>query len=185
MALIKCEDCGKDISNKAKACPNCGCPIPPKMTKVIVHRIVYHKSKGIIGNINKNLIKIYIDGIDYGNLDSGETKTIEYEIGKHLFKVDYMYNENEPVGLLTADFAPNNIVITRTKNFLLKENEEFNIYITHIKGKFGYDILFNTEFNDTQEVKSENDDYSTDEKFEECFDEDGEPIEKKIKGINC
>lgn len=27
MALIKCEECGKEVSDKAKACPNCGCPI--------------------------------------------------------------------------------------------------------------------------------------------------------------
>lgn len=26
MALIKCTECGKDISDKAAACPNCGCP---------------------------------------------------------------------------------------------------------------------------------------------------------------
>lgn len=28
MALIKCEDCGRDVSDKAPACPNCGCPVP-------------------------------------------------------------------------------------------------------------------------------------------------------------
>ena len=27
MALIKCEECGKEISDKAISCPNCGCPI--------------------------------------------------------------------------------------------------------------------------------------------------------------
>lgn len=27
MALIKCEECGKEISNRAKACIHCGCPI--------------------------------------------------------------------------------------------------------------------------------------------------------------
>lgn len=27
MALIKCPECGKELSDKAKACPNCGCPI--------------------------------------------------------------------------------------------------------------------------------------------------------------
>ncbi len=27
MALIKCPECGKEISDQAKACPNCGCPI--------------------------------------------------------------------------------------------------------------------------------------------------------------
>lgn len=27
MALIKCSECGREISDKAKNCPNCGCPI--------------------------------------------------------------------------------------------------------------------------------------------------------------
>jgi zinc-ribbon domain len=27
MALIKCEDCGRDISDRAPACPNCGAPV--------------------------------------------------------------------------------------------------------------------------------------------------------------
>ena len=26
MSLIKCPECGKEISDKAPACPNCGCP---------------------------------------------------------------------------------------------------------------------------------------------------------------
>lgn len=27
MALVKCTECGKEFSDKASACPNCGCPI--------------------------------------------------------------------------------------------------------------------------------------------------------------
>lgn len=27
MALIKCSECGKEFSDKAPACPNCGCPV--------------------------------------------------------------------------------------------------------------------------------------------------------------
>ena len=27
MALIKCKECGKEISDKATTCPNCGCPV--------------------------------------------------------------------------------------------------------------------------------------------------------------
>ncbi len=27
MSLIKCNECGKEVSDKAKACPNCGNPI--------------------------------------------------------------------------------------------------------------------------------------------------------------
>ena len=28
MALIKCSECGKEISDKAAACVHCGCPVP-------------------------------------------------------------------------------------------------------------------------------------------------------------
>jgi RNA polymerase subunit RPABC4/transcription elongation factor Spt4 len=28
MALIKCKDCGNDISDSAAACPRCGAPVP-------------------------------------------------------------------------------------------------------------------------------------------------------------
>lgn len=30
MALIKCTECGKDVSDKAAACPGCGAPLPVK-----------------------------------------------------------------------------------------------------------------------------------------------------------
>lgn len=32
MALIICSDCGKEISDKATTCPNCGCPISTSQT---------------------------------------------------------------------------------------------------------------------------------------------------------
>lgn len=31
MALIKCKECGKEVSDKAKSCPNCGAPIDTKV----------------------------------------------------------------------------------------------------------------------------------------------------------
>ena len=27
MALIKCSECGREISDKAVSCPGCGCPV--------------------------------------------------------------------------------------------------------------------------------------------------------------
>lgn len=30
IALVKCPECGKEISDKAKACPNCGAPVAKK-----------------------------------------------------------------------------------------------------------------------------------------------------------
>jgi len=36
MALIECPECGKDVSDKAPSCPNCGAPILVE-SKVIVY----------------------------------------------------------------------------------------------------------------------------------------------------
>lgn len=54
MALITCTECGKEISDKASACPNCGCPIehikPHEETKEqeysLLHKILYGKTSG-------------------------------------------------------------------------------------------------------------------------------------------
>lgn len=35
MALIKCKECGKEISDKATACPNCGCPIIQNKVEIL------------------------------------------------------------------------------------------------------------------------------------------------------
>lgn len=32
MALIKCSECGKEISDRAASCPNCGCPVQKMMS---------------------------------------------------------------------------------------------------------------------------------------------------------
>ena len=45
MALIKCKECGHDVSDKASACPNCGCPIgnvdkQPEKTKTLLWLLV-------------------------------------------------------------------------------------------------------------------------------------------------
>lgn len=33
MALFKCSECGKEISDKAESCPNCGCPVSAMIQK--------------------------------------------------------------------------------------------------------------------------------------------------------
>ena len=40
MALIKCEDCGKEFSDKASACPNCGCPNDIKIENLKTVKII-------------------------------------------------------------------------------------------------------------------------------------------------
>ncbi len=36
MAMINCPECGKQISDKAAACPNCGCPIATMKDEKVV-----------------------------------------------------------------------------------------------------------------------------------------------------
>jgi len=37
MALIKCEECGKDVSDKAPQCLSCGVPIADTKKDVMIH----------------------------------------------------------------------------------------------------------------------------------------------------
>ena len=48
MALIKCSECGREISDKAAACIHCGCPISeskPRPTSFAGHKVVYTGNK--------------------------------------------------------------------------------------------------------------------------------------------
>ena len=36
MSMIKCPECGKEISDSAKSCPNCGHPMKPPRSKIII-----------------------------------------------------------------------------------------------------------------------------------------------------
>ena len=45
MALIKCEDCGKEVSDKAQSCIHCGCPMAKRTGDVLIHFSVTNKSQ--------------------------------------------------------------------------------------------------------------------------------------------
>lgn len=40
MALIKCKECGKEISSMAESCPNCGCPIEREVNTEKKNKII-------------------------------------------------------------------------------------------------------------------------------------------------
>lgn len=44
MALIKCKDCGHDMSDRASACPNCGCPSPISSERAVREAIARARS---------------------------------------------------------------------------------------------------------------------------------------------
>lgn len=49
MAMIKCPECGREISDKAEKCPHCGCPIKDNVikTKVKEEKIIAGKNSGL------------------------------------------------------------------------------------------------------------------------------------------
>ena len=75
MALIKCNECGKEVSDKASTCPNCGCPIFEKKeeSKVIIYGL---SQMGLLGG----KLKIYVDGEYVGDVKKGQN--LEFPIEK-------------------------------------------------------------------------------------------------------
>lgn len=62
MALIKCQECGREISNKAVSCPGCGCPVEnvsrddrSELDKLVDD--IFLKNKGNITYSAKDLMK--------------------------------------------------------------------------------------------------------------------------------
>ena len=56
MPLITCPDCGKQVSDQAPACPNCGCPIQttvsPEKTQTIEATAKSWKGMQLIGGLS-------------------------------------------------------------------------------------------------------------------------------------
>lgn len=63
MALIKCVECGKEISDKAIACTNCGCPVSAtikNMNETKVEKEDLEHSEPI--TVNANIYLSHISG---------------------------------------------------------------------------------------------------------------------------
>ena len=60
MALIKCSECGKEISDKADKCPNCGCPVKKQPYTVTINDTVVDIDSIWENNRNKNKFIKYI-----------------------------------------------------------------------------------------------------------------------------
>lgn len=81
MALIKCEECGKEFSDKADACPNCGCPnFSESKINVVIEKEkgTWSTGKLVIGIISIVLFAIVFlqsCAVGLGNTitDNGET----------------------------------------------------------------------------------------------------------------
>lgn len=77
MSLIKCPECGKEISDKALTCPNCGTPINMQCEKPVV----FQRKKTSKGMLVK--LEFAIDGAYAGFLKNGQSLTMYLFPGTH------------------------------------------------------------------------------------------------------
>ena len=99
MAVIKCPECGHNVSTMANACPNCGCPIVKEQKNIcVIHGVPYdltdvlsafqdlHASaehrRGQAYHILRDLRKASLGVSDLGPNEFGETLDIIRRIEK-------------------------------------------------------------------------------------------------------
>ena len=88
MALIKCPDCGKKVSDRANQCIHCGCPldelIENEESEELATMHIIRKSK-FTGSAITSIV--YIDGEEIISLNSGESCELTINPGVHQFSI--------------------------------------------------------------------------------------------------
>ena len=79
MALIKCPECGKEISDKATACPNCGMPLRREDRGTYDIIITREKQKFLVNP----KIKVTVDTTNKYILEKNGSITIPLTTGSH------------------------------------------------------------------------------------------------------
>ena len=89
MALVKCKECGNEISSVALTCPYCGVPEPGKSGPSLV---TVHRKVAITGIAVA--VKIYVDDDYVGTLGIGNTIAFEVMPGKRTISIRAALNRS-------------------------------------------------------------------------------------------
>lgn len=118
MALIKCLDCGKEVSDKAGSCPNCGCPVSygignnkekietPNDSQVIIKKAP--ASGSFIGFIIISFIILFVIYLVLKGLNSNQQAT-DYQSRQaiEIVKNAVIFTDTPPIGDLVEARANN------------------------------------------------------------------------------
>ncbi len=85
MALIKCDECGKEVSSKAISCPSCGNPIQISNYSIKKKVVITRKSSFYGAAIKGNVL---VNGLLIDTISSGGKIEIELPIGTHHINVE-------------------------------------------------------------------------------------------------
>lgn len=97
MALIKCPECGKEISDKAKACPNCGAPISVIAGKTVP--VTFTRPHSFGGKLIH--ADALIDERKVGTINDDESFTVKVPVGTHRVTIETNLSE----GMKRAQFT--------------------------------------------------------------------------------
>ena len=123
MALIKCPDCGKEVSNRAPACIHCGCPLKvecdtKQTTEVVEEKEAIHKNDPSKCRACKTCGRIYFNPTTHGFQNDYCIECKSCHMPAELLEIDYPLIEfAERVGfnLETGKFVTfNDAVLKRT-----------------------------------------------------------------------
>lgn len=152
MSLIKCPECGKEISDKASSCPNCGMPLDFSLAK---QEVKENKSISTVKKLNKKMILtvlaiclicvtvvigITLKSNRFYELSAETIGTMvsEKDIKKYLNNDAYVYSGD----MLEYTYEESGVVIKRT---ILLEDNSFPTMIIGVGENYGYTYgeLFN------------------------------------------
>lgn len=87
MAMMKCPECGREVSSKATACPNCGCPISELSPRGVV-RIRLPRTEqmadGLVGLFCSKTATISSNGRPFWRGKHGETASFTVNGPTHI-----------------------------------------------------------------------------------------------------
>lgn len=87
MALTKCSECQRDVSDKAQSCPNCGSPIAADNLTLTLTGF----PRRYIGS---KAVEVFLNGNNVGSVDKGSTVTLKLASGGQVdFVTHYMGKE--------------------------------------------------------------------------------------------
>lgn len=133
MALINCPECGKEISDKAASCPNCGnpmnCPttVSEKKTESYLccpkcgSRELHAEQKGFSGG------KALVGAVAVGGLGLLAGTIGSKDVQITCLKCGNKFNAGE--AKTAYDFSNTNALLNQVKELILKGSEDFDYYL--------------------------------------------------------
>lgn len=148
MALIRCDECGQMVSDKAEACPNCGCPVEKKNVCEECGEMVSYGAKacpncgcpiGVTTSNNFGILHLEWEGGKWAIYDVSVPLFINGQlIGKYSFKEGF--EVNVPITLENMEIVVKCGFRTFKHSFTVVPNQDYTCTLIYSKitGGFGF-----------------------------------------------